>query len=79
VTVSGETVLWTLTKNGRRAEAVMVPLDDLGAELQYRLDGEWYYTHMYRDGEGAKLLEDAKAKREELEGKGWTPADTGAP
>ena len=44
-----------------------------------RLDGEWYYTHMYHDGEGAKLLEDAKAKREELEGKGWTPADTGAP
>jgi len=35
---------------------------------------------MYRDGEGAKLLEDAHAKRAELEGKGWTTAERrGAP
>ncbi len=78
MTASGETVLWSLTKNGRLAEAVMVPLGELGAELQYRVDGEWYYTQMYRDGGGAQMLADAQMKREKLETAGWTTTETPA-
>jgi hypothetical protein len=67
---SADTVLWTLTKNGHRMEAVQRVVRDLGLELRFSIDGELYHSQIYRNG--GDLLDAAKAKRVDAEAKGWT-------
>jgi hypothetical protein len=66
---SADTVLWALTKNAHRLEAVQRVVRGLGLALRFAIDGELCRSQIYRNG--GDLREAAAAKRPEAEAKGW--------
>jgi hypothetical protein len=65
-----EHALWQLAKGSRTVAAVarQVPF---GTELRISVDGELYWSRLYRDGHGHLLGEESEKKRGEFIERGW--------
>jgi hypothetical protein len=65
-----EHALWQLVKRGRTVAAVarQVPF---GTELRISVDGELYWSRLYRDGHGHLLGEESDKKQGEFAALGW--------
>lgn len=67
---TSDKTLWALSKGTQAAAAVLRKVDGVGLELRFVWNGELAHSQIYRDVQ--ELLAAAKAKREELEARGWT-------
>jgi hypothetical protein len=61
--------LWTLTKAGKRIDAELLFPAELGVEIQFLFEGEMGYGRRWTVR--AQAINEADAKRGELEGQGW--------
>ena len=62
--------LWTLTKRHHQVECLARAMAT-GPELLLRIDGELWWSHLYRGATEELLKAEADRKREEFEAKGW--------
>ncbi len=70
------TVLWTLVKDSHQISAVMRPLNDVGGELLFALDGDVYFSKTFPDS--WTLVEAATRMRNDIEAQGWSVPDVAA-
>jgi hypothetical protein len=61
--------LWTLTKNGKRIDAELLYHAEHGVEIQFLHEAVMAYGRRW--ALRAQAVEEANAKRAELEGQGW--------
>lgn len=66
-----EHALWTLTKPGHTCAAT-VRATPWGPELRIAVDGELFWSHVYRDATEDVLTAAAEQKRVEFQSEGWT-------
>jgi hypothetical protein len=63
--------LWQLRKDGHAVRAVMRVVHQIGVELRFLFDGEFYQSQLFTPSEQADLFEAAAVRRRQLEDSGW--------
>jgi hypothetical protein len=62
--------LWSLTKDSHKAEGFARPIEGVGIELRFLWNGHLRWSQVFKTWPELEATE--KAKRSELEGRGWT-------
>jgi hypothetical protein len=64
-----DSVLWTLRKGDHTAEARVRPIEGVGVELRFLWNGDLRWSQLFKSWPELEATE--KAKRTELEERGW--------
>lgn len=64
-------LLWCLRKGDQEARAELRIISDVGDELRFMWNGELRVSRLFKQRDGAQLLEASNEKRAELEARGW--------
>jgi hypothetical protein len=65
-----DVVLWTLTRNGQQAEAVLRTIENIGCELRLIWNGDLRFSQVYRDGGEVQAAADERWR--DLQIRGWS-------